>query len=498
MTKEPNFKSEALELLDSQSSVVMTERLLDRFPLNAKEINILLDEWIPMYQQTGQLLSGKIAIQSSLPELDIIFEQSMNRVFLPGSNPISPHDEFFETVVSLCGRRGDRFPFDALYYAAKGEDFPYKMANFIYRLCCVYQQWEQESHHDDSLFTIKMPIEVPTSWMNLLDTLNADPSAVEWKEWTSRRIPLVHQMLSSVFIRVLFGVRNDHHRAKLFPKSLASSPILSRANSSNVFDAISFQLGLMDLGGTWKRLFDSNSEGLFFRAFQETLTGYCGPTLILIQTAKGEVLGYFSDVPWKTSKTWFSGGEGESFLFRLFPLWNIYRPIVEGTSLKFHQYLNLPNTRFPDCLVGCAVGGVAADEPRLHITTELEECKASSLGYMFESGSLLGSDDEWLFDIDSLEVWAVRMEEDSWQKNLEAGRLKASAKESLRKHNAKVDRLQFVDDFSSGTFMNSLYNHRDQVRGRADFVVSDSEREGYYLQDKAPSERAKLTGNGNR
>jgi hypothetical protein len=93
-----------------------------------------------------------------------------------------------------------------------------------------------------------------------------------------------------------------------------------------------------------------------------------------------------------------------------------------------------------------------------------------------------------------LEVWAVRIEDDSWQKNLEEGRIKASAKESLRKHLAKVDRLQFVDDFSSGNFMNSLFCHRDQVRGRADFVVSENEREGYYLQDKAPSERANFMG----
>ena len=192
------------------------------------------------------------------------------------------------------------------------------------------------------------------------------------------------------------------------------------------------QLALMDLGGPWRRIFCSEEDGFSFRTFHQALTGFSGPTLILIRTVSGEKLGYFTDVPWKSSPKWFTG-DGESFLFRLHPSWNVYHSQRDnGLPKKHHQLLNTPVSHRKDPLVGLAVGGVAADHPRLHITMSLERCIACSIGAIFDSGPLLTTEDEHFFDCDVLEVWSVRTNDEKFQKGIQTGKLQADIKARLK------------------------------------------------------------------
>jgi hypothetical protein len=125
----------------------------------------------------------------------------------------------------------------------------------------------------------------------------------------------------------------------------------------------------------------------------------------------------------------------------------------------------------------------------LHIIQSLEQCKACSVGAVFESEYLL-PENESFFDIDTLEVWAVRIPDgESYSKGVTDGQLKLSIKEGTRMRLAQVDRAEFLDDFRSGAFMNHLFDHRQATRGRTDFVAADARGKGYYLDGKSPSER---------
>jgi hypothetical protein len=122
------------------------------------------------------------------------------------------------------------------------------------------------------------------------------------------------------------------------------------------------------------------------------------------------------------------------------------------------------------------------------LNPSLERCQASSVDTVFQSGALL-SNDESFFDVQVLEVFAVKVTDQDYHSGVEAGQLQASIKEETRQQMAKVDRTQFVDDFASGAFMNSLYQHRSETRGRHSFLAADEEEKGYYVAEKQPSTR---------
>jgi hypothetical protein len=245
----------------------------------------------------------------------------------------------------------------------------------------------------------------------------------------------------------------------------------------------------MSLGGRWRRLYGSDQDGLSFPTFRQALLSYTGPTVILIETVAGDVLGYYSESPWKScsSPSWYSS-DGDLFLFRLHPSWNVYQRT--GESSKYMHYLHTPVTsyRSQGCLSGLAVGGVGIDTPRFHLNASLERCQASSVDTVFQNGPLL-SDDQIFFDVQVLQVFAVKATEQDYRHGVEAGQLQASIKEETRQQMAKVDPAEFLEDFKSGAFMNNLYQHRSETRGRHSFVASEEEEKGYFMGEKPPSIR---------
>lgn len=306
---------------------------------------------------------------------------------------------------------------------------------------------------------------------------------------------------------------------------------------------VPLQLALMGLGGPWRPVYQSNHDGLSMHTLVQALTTkQYGPTVMMIETTeRGELFGYYSSVPWKNSKYWSSMNsvndsnneeteDNESFLFRFHPSWSVYRsapmssiatsdsipncptevpvpPWSKSTRIPtFQQYLYLPNSRQPKNshgLIGLAVGGTSISHPRLHLNAEFERCHARCHDTVFHAGPLLTdppschSDNNChddCFDVFNLEVWAFPIDHqighgprsNAYNNSVEAAQRATDDHERLRRRCAKVDRTQFLDDFKSGLFSNTLFQHRLQSRGRADFRVGD-DGDGYFVDGKEPS-----------
>lgn len=87
----------------------------------------------------------------------------------------------------------------------------------------------------------------------------------------------------------------------------------------------------------------------------------------------------------------------------------------------------------------------------------------------FENGPLLSDELQSHFDVDLLEAFAVNASESAYRNHRKSGDLQVAVHEATRKHAAKVDRGQFVDDFVAGAFLNKGFKHREHTSGRLDF-----------------------------
>ena len=326
-------------------------------------------------------------------------------------------------------------------------------------------------------------------------------SKEEWQQWMRTTAPEVYALFHAVLAHFLLGELAIENRSSagrcLFTwvaNSAKASIFWTRPNQP-----VPLQLALMGLGdasgGKARRLFCSDYDGLSFSTLMQGLLAFDGPTLLLLETTTGDMLGYYTELTWKTSPMWYSTQEDtcRSFLFRLHPSWNVYRLIAENdkegddavgaTSAsplsrppwskerrrRNHQYLYLPPKSRPGMLAGLAVGGIADGTPRLHLNPSLEGCRAVSVDdQTFASGPLLHDENDYWFDVGAIEVWALVNKNDSLDKGLAAGRLQADMRESARVRASRVDRQQFVDDFCSGAYMNHVYQHRSTVQGRGE------------------------------
>lgn len=514
--------------------------LLGRFPLSETELDILLTLF-PQYANThATVFHPDPLLEQIMDDITSMLHIAMETVFVIKECPVNPiphhylqhqdhcrflkeRDRFLEAVVSLCGRRGERFLLEILFAMAQRhgpttnstssstKTSPESLASLIYRLCCTcfrlpQVQPEYKSNQDytpeefdlderssgsESDYDVNQ-VSTPQGWKDFFRSIGGDDEGTtvtrtEWKDWANHQTPIVSKVLSTLFHYYFFGPECQcKPSAFKQPYSIGSSGSLLW---KSMHECVPMQLALMDLGGPWRRIFCSDEDGLSFETFHEALTSFSGPTVILIQTMADEKLGYYSDIPWRNSKHWFTG-EGESFLFRLDPSWNVYKPQNDTLPKKHHQLLKTPIAQEKDNLLGLAVGGVAADHPRLHITMSLERCMACSVGAVFQSGPLLTNDQDHFFDVDIIEIWSVRADDDQFQKGRQVGHVHAEVIERHRQNAAIVDRTQFLEDFESGVFGNNLFSHRDQARGRTDFVAHP-EGGGYYVQGKQPSSRIK-------
>ena len=83
----------------------------------------------------------------------------------------------------------------------------------------------------------------------------------------------------------------------------------------------------------WRCLYASAAHGLSLNRFVHHTAGYSGPTLLVVATDRGELLGAHIDAPLKPSDAYF-GGAG-CFLFSLAPNFHVYRPTGLAKNFAF-------------------------------------------------------------------------------------------------------------------------------------------------------------------
>lgn len=434
-------------------------RLLDTFPLSTHELTHLLALEV---EQCGSSFLPEPAL-AQFPELRDVLRTALGTVFVVSNSGNIQKETFLETICCLLGRRGERILWEILFNAFRpggNEDAEEDhtavepLMSFLYRCAVVTARKGFDKNSSGP---------PPIGWIHSLSS-SSTVCRSKWKEWTDgnelyRCIPSIFYLIFADFERKLKWLDMPLH-----------------------FFSLSESISMVAMGieGPYHALYDSDQHGLSFRIFQQALLRFQGPTVLLIRTKQGDALGYYSTLPWKISTKWYGANpDNESFLFRLSPSWNRYRR--QASDAPYHQYLNI------DCpevaLRGLAVGGVSADAPRLYLTEELEHCRCAALDHLFSSGPLLHDPQEVFFDVDLLQVWAVCSEQE-FQQGCQSGQLQVQLREGIRQRFAQVDRSQFAEDIG---LLTNLFEHRQQTRGRTDFVAHDNVRKGYYIQEKRPS-----------
>ena len=131
-------------------------------------------------------------------------------------------------------------------------------------------------------------------------------------------------------------------------------------------------------------------------------------------------------------------------------------------------------------LHGLGFGG-SPEHPRFFIPESFEHCTAGYLDKTFQEGELLPIEALEKFEIKTLEVWGVGGDE-VIQKAIEYQvAYRKRHEEIIRRAREVHDKKQFATDLQTGLIPNLLYAHREQARGRHDFVV-DEKHGGYKIE----------------
>lgn len=219
-------------------------------------------------------------------------------------------------------------------------------------------------------------------------------------------------------------------------------------------------------------------DGRSFNRLEWSLLGYGGPSLLVIQTETDAILGAFASMPWKQSPEFY--GDSDCFVFQLQPSLGLFRP----TGKDNHFIYCNPETRSPIQPDGKPHGigfGGNLNEPRLFIPETLEECSAHYLDSTYRKGDLVPKEAMEKFRIKSIEVWGVGGDEVITNALRARAEHRQNEEAALTKARRVEDKSQFVEDLASGLISNTLYDHREQTRGRADFTI-DNEHGGYKLE----------------
>jgi hypothetical protein len=222
------------------------------------------------------------------------------------------------------------------------------------------------------------------------------------------------------------------------------------------------------------RLYSSEMDGRSFNRLEWSLLGYDGPTLVVVKTDKDAVIGAFANKPWKDSIHF--QGNSECFLFQLEPEFHVrwaagpqdhfmYLHSGEHASSIEPQLAGLPR--------GIGFGGSTSTKPRLFIPDTLEHCSAEYMDKSYQVGDLLPEDAMEKFEIQSLEVWGVGNEDVIAHAMQKRAEYRVQLEDTIRRARTVINKKQFVEDLKTGFTPNKLYQHRDDSRGRHEFMVDD-------------------------
>ena len=452
-----------------------TASIQERFPFQEDEIDILLRMYREMTSSSSSSSSNSsnhvagtfdktlsTTMTNLLPArcVSTLLQQSIDSSFCFIDSPLN---KFLEGISILLGRRGPRPVLDTIWSCCNVEGeivaTKIKLWNWIYRIskasCWVL------STDSDTLLEVEESIHIPNEWQ-LADV----SSRSQFIEWTTSTFPQLYAAVATLFHSILLpNLANGKTPVLRVPKFDKPSAILTMNEVSLALMSEKFQ-------GHWRRLYNNLDDGSSFELLQKSLIGYQGPTTILIQTTRGEVFGYFTECPWKLSSKWFGApgsnvshfyDNADSFLFTLVPNVHIYPATGCG---KWYQYLHIPASHQSQQMKGLCIGGIASNCPRIHLTTDLNHCKATSIDSTYENGLLL-HEGHHFFDAGVIEVYATSVIDVHYKRNQSMGQLQTDMAESHRIHIATVDKTQFLDMVSG--FIRPLgVAHLDSMEHRHD------------------------------
>jgi hypothetical protein len=306
-------------------------------------------------------------------------------------------------------------------------------------------------------------------------------SKMDFLEWSEATAPLLSTILPTFMHGLLFPEKPypPSRTPFAFPRLNHESAFFSKSNSTMLF---SFASMSKSLGGEWHRLYTSVSDGLSFNRLQNSMLGYDGPTLIVIQATNGGIFGAFTASIWKESKDYY--GNSDCFLYQLQPLTAVYRPSGNGRN---YMYCNsYARSRGYDKMPhGLGFGGSTNGEsPRLFIAESFDGCIAGSQDLTFEKGPLLpknGDSVDKTFDIDHLEVWGCGGDDvvaGALQARSRQRQLRASHIDKAR----KVDKAAFLNDFRSGLIESKAFKHRNEIHGSTRHHMEENDKKGYEYE----------------
>lgn len=332
-------------------------------------------------------------------------------------------------------------------------------------------------------------------------------SLQEFIQWSESTAPCLSACLETFLHYVLFPDRpyppsrtefvfpNLKGQHSAFFNSLPPPSALSSASANNSQEEVGtrsspllFALAAMSpsLGGSWHRLFTSDSDGLSFNRLLNALLGYSGPTLLILRESSqsnqpGGMFGAFTSTKWKEAKDFY--GNSDCFLFRIQPSVAVYRPRSRGVDNYMYCNSESRSRGYDRQPHGIGFGGTV-EKPRLFIAETLDGCMASSGDLTFEPGPLLpppgqeGEPARKYFEVETCEVWGAGGD-DIVSEALGARSKQREIVASNINKARKVDKAQFLDDFKSGLIESKAFQHRDQMRGRDDCQVDDDDTNNY-------------------
>lgn len=293
-------------------------------------------------------------------------------------------------------------------------------------------------------------------------------------EWAEHVAPLFASSLATFLHTIFFPDRPYPPTRTSFDYPTLEgfdSTFFTEGNSPLLF---SFGCMSSSLNGEFYRLYTSASDGLSFNRLQNSLLGYGGPTLLIIQSGDS-IFGAFTASSWKESKDFY--GNSDCFLFQLLPTTAIYRP--SGNDTKYMYCNSFARSRGYDRQAhGIGFGGTV-QQPRLFLPESFDDCRAAERDLTFEKGPLLNTNLQ-NFEIDSLEVWGCGGTE-VVQVALGARDRQRDIKDAAIRKARKVDKAAFLDDFRSGLISSKAFAHREQMRGRGSACVNDDDPNDYKL-----------------
>jgi hypothetical protein len=447
-------------------SLFELDRLLDLHAFYQKEENdsFSLSQWLasPSFAHLEDALAMLQQVEETVLPPDLVsrlLKKALATVVVLGpDDELKDERTFFEAMCTILGRRGQKSIVELIESVAQ-ED----VCLWIHRLAVASHLLNQ------GIFPETLDLTIPKAW--------TPDFVTKWKTWDAPG--------SAVSTFMHLALFSSHHPFRPSSPPLVL-PEVDKPSSlwRNAWDPLPLSLALMSpsLGGTWRRLYSNDCDGFSFRTMQEAVLAFKGSTVILIRATDdgfpGDVFGYSTSCPWKTSRKWFGEGS-DSFLFTLSPKLAFYPSTGNG---KHCMYLNLPSIRHAKDMSGMAMGGIADDCPRLHLTESLERCRACDIDVTYAPGPLLSNDMQAYFDVDVLEVWATNETQESFERGVMSGSLQRGVIEATRQNIAKVDPKEFVDDFANGTFLNKAFGHRDVIANRHSYSMRDI-KEHFSRQD---------------